>query len=163
MVALTKTTKRMLARAASRAPIAAAHALVIARIGSDPWRKIDRIDRELRRLPQAKTPLQHVFTAGLYQRTICVQAGLLITSRVHLTEHPFVISMGVVSVWCDDSGWEIFEGVHTGVTKPATRRVLYTHSDTVWTTTHANPDDERDIDVLEKRLFYDHHKLLLKI
>lgn len=160
MVALTKTTKRMLARAASRDIIAEAQALVIARIGSNPWRKINRIDKELAKLPQQEMPLYHVFTPGLYQRSIYIPAGTLLTSRVHLTEHPYIISLGVISVWSDETGWKTYCGVHMGVTKAATRRVLFAHTDTIWTTSHANPDDELDPDKIVERITFDHHKLL---
>ena len=83
-------------------------------------------------------PLVHRFTPGLYAREITMPAGTLITSRIHRTEHMFVVSKGRVSVWADGA-WQLIEAPHTGVTKPGTRRVLYIHDDCVWTTFHATP------------------------
>jgi hypothetical protein len=143
----------------SVSPVAAAQALVLARLGSDPWKKITELERDLAKLPQQEMPLNHVFTPGLYQRSIFMPAGTLLTSRIHLTEHPFVISMGVISVWSDDAGWQTFNAVHMGVTKPGTRRVLFAHTDTIWTTTHANPEDIRDPEKMVERVTFDHLKL----
>ena len=95
--------------------------------------------------PQINLPLEHRFTPGMYIRTIHMPAGTVVTSRTHLTEHPFVVQRGVVDV-CDEQGKceRLFAG-HIGVTKAGTRRVLMTHEDCVWTTFHAtdktDPDD----------------------
>lgn len=95
-------------------------------------------------------PLTHRFTPGLYVREIFIPAGTLLTSKIHKTEHPFVISQGVISVWSEDRGVEHLYAPHTGITKPGTRRVLYAHTDTVWTTFH--PSEETDVGTLEAQL-----------
>ena len=43
-------------------------------------------------------PLTHVFTPGLFTRTIFMPAGSLIMSMTHSTRHPFIISVGEVDV-----------------------------------------------------------------
>lgn len=82
-------------------------------------------------------PLEHVFTPGLYARTIRMPKGALVTSKIHKTEHPFVITQGKVVVWTEDEGAKLITAPYQGVTKPGTRRVLYVVEDTVWTTYHA--------------------------
>ena len=79
--------------------------------------------------------LENTFTPGLYTRQIFMPAGSLVVSRIHLFEHPFIVSRGVVSVY---DGEEIvtMTAPFQGVTNPGTKRVLYVHEDTIWTTFH---------------------------
>lgn len=84
-------------------------------------------------------PVDHTFTPGMYVRTIHMPRGAVLTSRTHLTEHPFVVS-GRCAVYTPDAGaWEIIEareGLYQGVTRPGTRRVLAILEDTTWATYH---------------------------
>lgn len=82
-------------------------------------------------------PLIHYFTPGLYSREIYMPAGTLVVSKIHLTQHPFVISKGSVSVKIREGEWELLEAPYTGITYPGTRRVLYIQEDCIWTTFHA--------------------------
>lgn len=82
-------------------------------------------------------PTTHRFTPGMYIREIFMPAGSLLTSEIHLTEHPFVISYGQITVWNPHTGTELFQAPHTGITLPGTRRILFCHTDVIWTTFHA--------------------------
>ena len=128
--------------------------LIEARLGGEAWKKIEAIEAELEKLPQQHFPLHHVFTPGLYVREILLPAGTLLTSRIHLTEHPFIISSGVVSVWSDEDGCVTLSAPHTGITKPGTRRILFAHTDVIWTTIHCNPTNEKDPDEIVKSITY---------
>ncbi len=132
-------------------------ALVESRADSPEWQEINRAEQVLAALPQQLCPLKHVFTPGLYTRQILMPAGTLLTSRIHLFEHPFIISAGVVSVWGDERGWETLQAPYLGVTKPATRRVLYIHQDTIWTTFHVT--NETDPEKIVEQVTYPHMKL----
>lgn len=94
-------------------------------------------------------PLSHVFTKGLYTREMFMPAGTLATSKIHKTEHPFVVSKGKILVCIDKGGWVEMEAPYIGITMPGTRRILYALEDTVWTTFHPNPDNIVDIEELE--------------
>lgn len=133
---------------------AEALALVRERLGSDPWRKLEAIEHELEKLPQEPLPLNHVFTPGLYVREVFMARGKLITTRIHLTDHPFVVSAGAVSVWTDDQGWVTLRAPHTGVTKAGTRRILFIHEDCIWSTFHANPKNETDPDAIVREVTF---------
>jgi hypothetical protein len=98
--------------------------------------KVDRLQFELGKMPQADMPLRHWFTPGLYVREISMPKGAIVISRVHRTEHPFVISKGSVSVLDEHGQVTHYNAPHTGVTKPGARRVLYIHEDCIWTTFH---------------------------
>lgn len=130
----------------------AERALVEQRIGSDSWKKIDALEDWLLDQPevQRELPVKHIFTPGLYAREVYMFQGALGTTNIHLTCHPFVISQGVVSVWTDETGWQLIRAPFTGITKPGTRRVLYIHEDTVWTTFHVT--DETDPEEIMRQI-----------
>ena len=94
----------------------------------------DMIQHALGKLPAVECPLVHRFTPGLYTREIFMPAGTAIVSRIHKTEHPYVVlTAGAV-----------------GITKPGTRRVLYVTEDCRWLTFH--PTTETDMDKLQAEL-----------
>lgn len=122
---------------------------------------VDSLERAMLAVPEhlVDLPLRHVFTHGLYVRQIFMPAGTLCTSRIHRTQHPYVVVAGRVSVFIP--GTEASDGQptvehitapHFGVTEPGTRRVLYMHEDTVWMTFHPNPDDTHDLELIESRV-----------
>lgn len=87
-------------------------------------------------------PVAHVFTPGVYRRTILMPAGTLLTSRIHNTEHQYVVVAGSVSVYIPGVGVEHIQAPYFGITKPGTRRVLYIHEDCVWATYHPTTETE---------------------
>jgi hypothetical protein len=108
-------------------------------------------------------PLIHRFTPSMYIREIFMPKGSLITSKIHITEHPFTISKGKVSVSVDGDEWQIYEAPYTGITKIGTRRVLYIEEDCVWTTYHVNEDNCTDVEKIEDRILDKYvNKLLVK-
>jgi hypothetical protein len=82
----------------------------------------------------------HMFTDGMYIREIFMPAGSLITSKVHKTEHPYIVSYGKVAVSIDGNDWIEITAPYTNITKPGTRRVLYILEDCIWTTFHRVDD-----------------------
>ena len=81
-------------------------------------------------------PLVHKFTDGMYIREIFMPAGSLWTSKIHKTEHPYIVSYGKVAVSVDAQEWDEITAPYTGITVPGTRRVLYIIEDCIWTTFH---------------------------
>jgi len=96
-------------------------------------------------------PLVHRFTPGLYIREIHMPAGSVVVSCKHLYESPFVISKGDVSVWTEDTGWVRLRAPHTGITPAGTRRLLFNHTDVVWVGFLLNPEEDRDLVVLDQK------------
>ena len=129
-----------------------ARALVERMLDTPEWREMDEIDDAVLTQPQVEMPLKHIFTPGLYTRQILMRAGTLATTRIHLTEHPFIVSMGVASVWSHETGWVKISAPHLGITKPGTRRVIFAHEDTVWTTFHVT--DKTDPDEIAREVTY---------
>lgn len=111
----------------------------------------------LRDLVPVDCPLDHKFTPGLYTRTILMPKGTMVTSKIHKTEHPYIVSKGacVVAILDDVDGprVETIVAPHVGITKPGTRRVLFMLEDTIWTTCHAISDEEQnDLEAIENRI-----------
>ena len=71
-------------------------------------------------------------------------AGYLITGKIHLTEHLNILSQGQVSV--SNKGESVtMKAPYTFVSPVGTKRAIYAHEDSTWTTIHAtnltNPDE----------------------
>lgn len=111
----------------------------------------ETLEYSITTMPEVVCPLTHLFTPGLYVRKIFMPAGSLVSSRTHATRHPFIIAEGKVDVI---SPFERFtyEAPFMGVTEPGTKRFLYTHTDTVWLTIHANPENISDPDELTDKI-----------
>lgn len=112
---------------------------------------IDRAELEISKLQPVEAPLIHTFTPGLYVRQILMRAGSVLTSRIHKTTHPFIILTGEISVISENERIT-YKAPYIGITLPGTRRVLYAHTDTVWLTVHANPNDIEDPDELVEQI-----------
>ena len=106
-------------------------------------------------------PVSHRFTEGLYVREIFMPKGMLITSKIHKTQHTYFVLKGKCIVWID--GVEhLIEAPYIGVTEPNTRRVLYILEDSIWATSHANPDNET-VEQIAERIIEKHDNPYLSL
>ena len=144
--------QRILGRKKSTALIVAACRSAVP--GTPECEKLDSLQARMLQCPQVECPIVHRFTPGLYAREITVPAGTMVMTKIHLTEHPFVISKGSVSVWTDGGGIQRLAAPYTGITKPGTRRLCFAHTDLVWTTFH--PTQETDVDKIEAQIILPH-------
>ena len=102
-------------------------------------------------------PLRHFFGDGLYIREITMPAGMVVTTRIHKTNHPYFIIRGDVSVVTEDGTVRI-KGPYWGMTKAGTKRVLKIHEETVWITVHATK--ETDLELIEAEVVVDDYDSL---
>ncbi len=107
---------------------------------------VNRLQAAMQLANNEELPILHRFTPGLYSRTMTPEKGILIVSRIHKTEHQWVLSKGKVSVWTEN-GLETLSAPHLGITTPGTRRVILVHEDCVWTTFH--PTSLTDVKEIE--------------
>lgn len=98
--------------------------------------RMDILEAKVAAMPQGYAPLVHRFTPGLYIREIFMPAGSIVTSRRHLTTHPFVVSQGSVEVIYENGSTQIIDAPYSGITQAGTRRALRVIEDTIWTTFH---------------------------
>lgn len=105
-------------------------------------------------MPVIECPVTHRFTEKLYVREIFMPAGMLITSKIHKTQHQYFVMKGKCIVWID--GIEhLIEAPYIGVTEPNTRRVLLILEDSIWATTHVNENNET-VEQIEERIIEKH-------
>lgn len=99
---------------------------------------IDELEASIMQSPEnlVEGPLVHRFTDGMYIREIFMPAGSMWTSKIHKTEHPYVVSYGKAAVSINGEEWYEITAPYTGITQPGTRRVLYIIEDCIWTTFH---------------------------
>lgn len=116
--------------------------------------------------PMLDLPTTNVFTPGLYCRELFMPYGSLVTSRIHTTEHPYIVLAGAAHVFVDGEGTELLSAGKAGITMPGTRRVLFIAEDCSWVTFHTMTEEEEKlrlsgaseeelVDLLESRLFED--------
>ena len=90
------------------------------------------------------SPITNSWGDGCYVREWLCPAGVFTISRLHKFAHPFFVLKGTVSVMTED-GLQRIKAPHYGITKPGTKRVLYTHTETKWVTVHVtdltDPDE----------------------
>lgn len=109
--------------------------------------------------PIVECPLTHRFVPGLYCREILMPAGSLVTSKIHKTEHFFTILEGSGYVWNNGEAKPYKACGQIEVTKPGTRRIIFTIEDTRWATFHVH--DSQDLDEIEAGIIKDHVNPLL--
>lgn len=119
--------------------------------------EINALERQLLQMEQATCPLKHTFSKGLYAREIFMPAGTFIISETHVTQHQFVISQGAVSIWDNDGEEILIQAPYSGVTEPGTRRVLFIHSDCIFTTFHPTTikpktNDPKDVSLAVEKI-----------
>ena len=100
------------------------------------------------RMNEAELPLKHIFTDGVYAREMFLPAGTIVLGKIHRHEHLNFISKGSVSVLTKE-GLKHLDGPCTMVSPKGVKRAVLVHTDTIWTTIHANPSNETDLEKIE--------------
>lgn len=93
--------------------------------------------------------LTHTFVPGQYVRELRCPAGVLAVSKRHKTDHPFFVMVGTCSVLTEDGPMTVSAPYH-GITRAGTKRIVYTHTETVWVTVHAT--DSTDLAEIEAQV-----------
>lgn len=89
----------------------------------------------------AKCPLKHRHADGMYIRELFMPKGMLFVTKIHKLRHPFFILRGDCSI-LTTAGVIRIKGPYSGITVPGTKRIIYTHKDTVWITVHATKETD---------------------
>lgn len=123
------------------------------------YQQVDEIEKILAPHPVIECPVTHRFTPGLYIREIFMPAGLICTSQIHRTRHPYVISKGQLLVFTPQEGTVRLNAPFTGITEPGTKRVLLIEEDTIWTTFHVT--EKTDVAEIAKDILHPRQNNLL--
>lgn len=97
-------------------------------------------------------PVKHSFADGCYIREIFMPAQELLVTKIHKKEHAYFLMEGEMSV-LTENGVKHLKAPHHGITKPGTKRIIYTHTDCVFITVHAT--DKTNVAEIEKDVIAD--------
>lgn len=111
--------------------------------------KILAFEAELRKFPQAERHVEHTFGPHFYVRTLFLEAGDVLTGKVHATEHLFILSKGELLVATED-GVAHLKAPHQAVCRPGLKRVGHALTDVVCSNYHIT--NETDLAKLEAEL-----------
>lgn len=100
-------------------------------INNIPTREeIERLQREMIKMPQAELQTEHYFHGGMYCRKVFMPAGALIVGKVHKTNHFFLCAKGEIIV-TTDKGVVTLEAGDVIESKPKTKRAIYAEIDSI--------------------------------
>ncbi len=97
---------------------------------------------------QIEIETTHAFGDGTYCRTMIAPEGVLIVGKRHRHSCVNIISEGSIVVWTEQGAKRI-DGPCVFESPPGTKRVGYVLKKTIWTTAHANPTNDKNLDYLE--------------
>ena len=86
-------------------------------------------------LPDPDCPLTHTFAPGIYARSIFIPRDTFVIGKIHKHAHLNMLVEGTVLV-ATEEGPVTYEAPRLMTSKAGTKRVLYTKTDTRWTTFH---------------------------
>lgn len=80
-------------------------------------------------------PLEHFICNKTYTRQITLPKDILLTGKVHNFDHVSILSKGDVSIMTPD-GISRVKAPATWISKAGTKRLIYVHEETIWSTIH---------------------------
>ena len=100
-------------------------------------------------LSEPDCPLAHTFAPGAYARTILIPKDTLLVGKIHRHAHLNMLMEGTVSV-ATEEGPIVMQAPKVLVSKAGTKRVVYAHTDVIWTTVHLT--ESTDLDEIEEQI-----------
>ena len=113
---------------------------------------IGAVKDELLKLPQADHGLEHLFCDGLYIRVARIQKGTLFVTPFYREECILTMLEGRLLIVSEDGPRGISPPDFV-ITRPGVQRLILAMEDVLAHTVHPNPTNERDIEVLEHRIY----------
>jgi hypothetical protein len=129
-------------------------------VNDDLIEKLYTIEEGLKEFPQLDIPKTHYFSEGIYARELTLRKGWVLIGKLHKYSQINVISKGDVSV-LTEKGWKRMKAPHTFESPAGTKRAVYVHEDTVWTTFIGT--DETDVDKMDETLTIGSHKEYIEV
>lgn len=105
--------------------------------------KVERLETELQRLPQADFPLQNFFAPGVFVGTMLIRKGHALTGAVHKVKHIAFVAKGRIAV-DGDGPRRVLEAGDVLISEPGIKRAGYALEDTLFVNVIGNPTDETD-------------------
>jgi hypothetical protein len=112
---------------------------------------IERLEAAMLQMPQVHVEIKHYLSGQIYARHADIPEGMTVTGCVHRKDHICVLD-GDVTVWTDQ-GMKRLTGYHVLPSSAGTKRAVYTHAQTRWTTlihTEMTTLEDIEADMVEK-------------
>jgi hypothetical protein len=122
--------------------------------------KILELEEQLAKLPQVECKLDHIFSDGLYVRSMHIPAGTALTGKVHKRDHVNFLLKGTIRVATDD-GMTTLSAPQIIPSKKGIKRAGFAITDVSWTTVHAT--DATDVEAAEDELVEESRPHILKL
>jgi hypothetical protein len=115
--------------------------------------KIERLQEELLKMPQADVQYLHSFEPGKYIRTMIAPPNTVIVGAEHKTPYKVKLEKGTIAVNVGDEIRILTAPLEMDVPAGAKRAGHVFDEELVWVDIYDNPDDCRDIATIEERLY----------
>jgi hypothetical protein len=116
-------------------------------------KKVEALQHELLKLPQAAIVTEHIFKPGIYERKITIPPWTVLTGAEHKTDYKVRVEAGTIAVNTDD-GVKVLTGpLEFDATAGMQRAGRVFEDEVVWVDVYPNPDDCTNLTVLEDRLY----------
>ena len=115
--------------------------------------KVQALEKELLKLPQADIVTEHLFMDGIYERKIIIPAWVVLTGAEHKSDYHVRLEKGTIAVNTDD-GVKVLTAPCEFPAKAGMQRAgRVFEEEVVWVDIYDNPDNCTDLAVLEDRLY----------
>ena len=115
--------------------------------------RVNRLQTELLKMPQADIVTEHIFFDGFYERKITIPPWTVLTGAEHKTPYRVRLERGVIAV-NTDTEVKVLTGPFEFDAPAGGQRVGRVFGEeVVWVDIYSNPDNCTDIPTLEDRLY----------
>jgi len=112
--------------------------------------KLLELESHMLSLPQVECPVVHHFGPGIYIREVTLPVGILAIGHTQKYDHMNIMLSGSVAMLDEDGRVKILKAPIISVGKPG-RKVGVILETCIWQNVYPNPNNEKDIDVLETK------------
>jgi hypothetical protein len=115
--------------------------------------KVQALEAELLKMPQADIVTEHTFLPGVYERKITIPAWTVLTGAAHKTDYHVRLEKGTIAVNTED-GVKVFTAPFEFAAKAGMQRAgRVFEEEVVWVDIYDNLDNCTDMAILEDRLY----------
>ncbi len=115
--------------------------------------KVRALQDQLLKLPQADIRTKHIFSPGVYERTITIPPWTILTGAAHKTAYKVRLDKGTIAVNTDDGVKILTAPCAFDASAGMQRAGRVFEEEVVWTDIYPNLDDCTDIATVEERLY----------
>jgi len=115
--------------------------------------KIEALQDALLEMPQADIVTTHTFKPGIYERAIRIPAWTVLTGAEHKTDYKIRLEKGTIAVNVGDEVKIMTAPCEFDAKAGAQRVGRVFEEEVIWVDIYDNPDNCKDIAVLEERLY----------